>query len=927
MNKTTQSIALIAIIALLFFGCYPQQTKETAPCINNLPIKPNKSRPEIDWSTLPDDLKSTKAYILKLEAIAIANPDVNFSKIQADSLSNAINRLDQVLATNQINWLKSKAHRLLSTYLIFQEENKGAVVQLETALRSINGNQLQDSLELVEIYNLLGITYENLLNIPLSRHYHQKALQFNQQLGRIEDVISEIANIGLTYQYTNEPDSAIFYLEEAACIFKNYEQPLNMLARDSLGLYHNLSLAYRLAAEKAKKEGNTVVADDYYQKSIDGFRSTFLYFKQLNSRKGTENFHLTTINLAATFLNYDKQKLHTADSALLYLQLATDTIKARAGGLPPFFQHYIETRVSLALAQKGNCSLALTTINNLPKDGIPPNFLMQAAYIHAQIIEICETSFEGLDKKWAAQMEAHTRDLATLDEVLVTPGMESTILAIRKRFKYHFQAAIESAVGHYQYKSQIPQFEKTLQIADQSKSYRLKQSIFQQIGNQSFIGKFRNLLQEEQHLREQIKKYPNDVRPVQAFDAFVERLKDGTDSEEYAYYIKRFTGPTITLPEIRQNLLKPKSAIIQYYLSPLKGYALALTADKQEIFTFNVNPQLIEQCQEINASLDPLNPRNSYFRQTAHPIYQQIFQPIDEWLRKEAPLVNDLTIIPDGFLHNIPFEGLLSKAHQGAQYGDLDYLFNKYFISYHYSIESMLALKRLKKLQPKTNKQFTAFVAYPTSSNNQTNNTESFVGCSSNPLPNLHQASTNIAQKLKENGWQVEVTANATEALFNQSARNNTILQFTMHGCLDPNNPLHSYLQFATDPKRPMDGQLTIEEIYQLNRTAELAVLSNCSTLQGAQEEGEAFISLARAFTYSGFQAVIGTIQVIEDTPSAIILDNFYTQLLQGQAKHIALTKAKQAYLKKHKNAHPQQWLSMVCMGDTAPISSITPAQ
>ena len=67
------------------------------------------------------------------------------------------------------------------------------------------------------------------------------------------------------------------------------------------------------------------------------------------------------------------------------------------------------------------------------------------------------------------------------------------------------------------------------------------------------------------------------------------------------------------------------------------------------------------------------------------------------------------------------------------------------------------------------------------------------------------------------------------------------------------------------------------------------------------------------------------TIQDIEDKTSSEVLAHFYTHLLQGNAEHIALTKAKQDYLKKHKNPHPQQWLSMVCIGDTAPISSITP--
>jgi hypothetical protein len=81
-------------------------------------------------------------------------------------------------------------------------------------------------------------------------------------------------------------------------------------------------------------------------------------------------------------------------------------------------------------------------------------------------------------------------------------------------------------------------------------------------------------------------------------------------------------------------------------------------------------------------------------------------------------------------------------------------------------------------------------------------------------------------------------------------------------------------------------------------------------------------ISLAHAFSYAGSESIVTGLWKIDEESSALLMDNFYKNLLKGLPKDEALQQAKLTFLA---NAHgralsPQYWAGLVLIGDTTAI-------
>ena len=121
------------------------------------------------------------------------------------------------------------------------------------------------------------------------------------------------------------------------------------------------------------------------------------------------------------------------------------------------------------------------------------------------------------------------------------------------------------------------------------------------------------------------------------------------------------------------------------------------------------------------------------------------------------------------------------------------------------------------------------------------------------------------------------------------------------------------------------DVFLRAAEIYGMELTGDMVVLSACNTAYGKLQPGEGPMTLARAFHYAGIPSVVASLWSIPDNSTSRIMKLFYEQLDKGLPKDQALQQAKLAYLASDdisspNTRQPLHWAPTIVIGDINPV-------
>ncbi len=144
-------------------------------------------------------------------------------------------------------------------------------------------------------------------------------------------------------------------------------------------------------------------------------------------------------------------------------------------------------------------------------------------------------------------------------------------------------------------------------------------------------------------------------------------------------------------------------------------------------------------------------------------------------------------------------------------------------------------------------------------------------------------------------------------------------LHFATHAVLDTERPERSgvVLSMFDDEGRPIDGMLRAHEIYQLELSADLVVLSGCRTALGRRFRGEGVLGLPRAFLYAGASRVVVSLWDVSDEGAAELMRRFYQGVFAEQLRPAeALHRAQRSMLGEERWQAPAYWAAFVLQGD-----------
>jgi len=378
-----------------------------------------------------------------------------------------------------------------------------------------------------------------------------------------------------------------------------------------------------------------------------------------------------------------------------------------------------------------------------------------------------------------------------------------------------------------------------------------------------------------------------------------------------------FNPTAETLPELQTKLRQLNGTFVHYFIADAATFITVITKDKIYCKRVNVRATYLETLiKQISPFINGTDAHSDFemnpFRlDLAGQVYKLIFEPIKEWISPQSMVI----ISPDGILNRLPFGTLVTNLEELTDNYDFNYakfLIENFVISY-IPFAGFLTLPNLGDKEPQG-----TLIAFANSTESAISSSESIGNHSSNGTANpgtdenfLKMISSSFG-KDKTKLYSGEA---ATKERFIKESQDYQIIHLALPHFLDERSVLYSKLYFS-DPA----GENTLEthEIFNLNLSADLLVLSNGSKFKNSDEGS--LSGFLNAANFAGIPSMVTRIWQTSGVNSPEIFENFYLNLKLGLSKAEALQQAKVLYLETI-NRNPLHWAPYLLHGDPQPMA------
>jgi tetratricopeptide (TPR) repeat protein len=252
-------------------------------------------------------------------------------------------------------------------------------------------------------------------------------------------------------------------------------------------------------------------------------------------------------------------------------------------------------------------------------------------------------------------------------------------------------------------------------------------------------------------------------------------------------------------------------------------------------------------------------------------LYRQVIGPVEDLLREGDRLV----VVPHGPLHGLPFHAF----HDGARY-----LIERHVIAIAPSAAVMHACRQAARPIGER-----ALV----------------VGIDDPGLPAVAREIEVICATWESAS--VVMGPRATSRRLRRQIGSFDILHLATHGVFRADNPAFSSIKLA-------DAWLTVRDLAEVARGAQLVTLSACETGISGIAAGDEVIGLTRGLLGAGCSAVVSSLWTVSDESTARLMERFYASLKGGEVPAVAL-RAAMLEIRQQYN-HPYFWAPFLVTGD-----------
>lgn len=417
------------------------------------------------------------------------------------------------------------------------------------------------------------------------------------------------------------------------------------------------------------------------------------------------------------------------------------------------------------------------------------------------------------------------------------------------------------------------------------------------------------------------------------------------------------TRTAVSVAQIQNELLDDGSILLEFALGKERSYLWAIT---RNTFTSHELParseleakglqvsELLTERQGIDVSRNPTDlPQISsdrIYQEAALQLSRMLLSPVADQLGKKR-----LIIVTEGVLQYIPIDALPDPGATGSQSNQLGGasgnpppLVESHEVVMLPSISTLAAI-RLPGTQIEARDKMIAVLADPVFNRDDDRVRSGLSNASAADSTTVQLGSATRAERrggfarLVHSGEEADAILAVTplgqgiavegfkatrETAIRSLSGNYKIVHFATHSVMNNEHPELSgiVLSMVNEDGSNAQGFMPLREIYNLNGSAVLVVLSACDTALGKDIKGEGLVGVTYGFMASGSKTVLASLWQVDDRATAALMRHFYKLMLQdGMTPSAALKSAKEHVRRQKGWEAPYFWAGFVLQGEYA---------